>query len=95
MNLPGPLSGGGARQGFWNKQGDAVALVSADLKVDGSGGAGVLWVARRKTIRKGRKWKGPSGLFITGQKISDRRENQGVQSGKGRSSHLDFQDAIK
>ena len=82
-------------QGFWYEQGDATALVGADLKVDGGGGAGVLRVARRKTRRKGRKWKGPSGLFITGQKISDRRDNQGVQSGKGCSCHLDFRDAIK
>ena len=34
-------------------------------------------------------------LFITGQKIRDTRENQGAQSGKGRSCHLDFRDAIK
>ena len=67
MNLPGPLNGGGARQGFWYEQGDAAALVGADSKVDGGGGAGVLRVARRKMRRKGRKWKGPSGLFITRQ----------------------------
>ena len=66
MNLLGPLSGGGARHGFWYEQGDAAALVDADSKVDDGGGAGVLRVARRKTIRKWRKWKGPSGIFITG-----------------------------
>ena len=54
-------------QGFWYEQGDAAALVGADSKVDGGGGAWVLWVARRKMRRKGRKWKEPLGLFITGQ----------------------------
>ena len=82
-------------QSLWYEQGDAAALVGVDSKVDGGGGAGALRVARRKKRRKGRKWKDPSGLFITGQKISDRRESRGVQSGKGRSCHLDFRDAIK
>ena len=81
-------------QGFWYEQGDAAALVGADSKVNSGGGAWVLRVTRRKTRRKGRKWKDPSGLFITGQKISDKRENQGVQSGKRHSCHLDFRDAI-
>ena len=62
MNLPGPLSGGGARQGFWNKQVDAAALVGADSKIDGGGGAGVLRVARKK-MRKWRKWKYLFGLI--------------------------------
>ena len=51
------------RQGFWCEQGDAAALVGADSKVDGGGGARVLRVARRKTRRKGRKWKGPAGFI--------------------------------
>ena len=55
MNLPGPLGGGGARQGLWNKQGDAAALVGAESKIDGGGGAGVLQVTRKKMRRKGRK----------------------------------------
>ena len=55
MNLPGPLGARGARQGLWNKQVDAAALVGADSKIDGGGGAGVLWVARKKMRRKGRK----------------------------------------
>ena len=42
-------------QGFWYEQGDVVALVGADSKVDGGGGAGALRVARRKMRRKGRK----------------------------------------
>ena len=54
MNLPGPLGGRGARQGLWNKQVDAAALVDADSKIDGGGGAGVLRVTRKK-MRKGRK----------------------------------------
>ena len=55
MNLPEPLGSRGARQGFWNKQVDAAALVGADSKIDGGGGAGVLRVARKKMRRKGRK----------------------------------------
>ena len=55
MNLPGPLGGGGALQGFWYKQVDAAALVGADSKIDGGGGAGVLRVMRKKMRRKGRK----------------------------------------
>ena len=62
MNLPGPLGGGGAQQGLWNKQGDAAALVGADSKVDGGGGAGFLWVARKKMRREG-KMKVPVGLI--------------------------------
>ena len=54
MNLTGPLGGRGARRGFWNKQVDAAALVGADSKVEGGGGAGVLRVVRKK-MRKGRK----------------------------------------
>ena len=42
------------RQGLRNKQGDAAALVGADSKIDGDGGAGVLRVVRKK-MRKGRK----------------------------------------
>ena len=41
-NLPGSHGGGRARQGLWNEQGDAAALVGADSKIDGGGGAGVL-----------------------------------------------------
>ena len=63
MNLPGPLSGGGARQDLWNKQGDVAALVGADSKSDGGGGAEVLRVARRKMRRKGRKMERPVGLI--------------------------------
>ena len=63
MNLLGPLGGGGARQGLWNKQGDAAALVGADSKSDGGGGAEVLRVARRKMRRNRRKRKGPVGLI--------------------------------
>ena len=55
MNLPGPLGGGGTRQGLWNKQDDAAALVGADSKINGGGGARVLRVARKKMRRKGRK----------------------------------------
>ena len=95
MNLPGPLSGGGTRQDFWCEQGDAAALVDADSKVDGGGGAGVLQVARKKMRRKGSKWRSLSGLFITRHKISNRHENRGVQSGKGRSCRLDFCDDFK
>ena len=51
MNLPGPLGGRGARQGFWNKQVDAAALVGADSKIDGGGSAGVLRVTRNKMRR--------------------------------------------
>ena len=78
MDLQEPLSGGGALQGLWYEQGDAAALVDADSKVDGGGGAGALRVARRKKRRKGRKWKDPSGLFIT------RQEDKG-QARKSRS----------
>lgn len=46
MNLLGPLGGGGTRQNLWNKQDDAAALVGAYSKIDGGGGARVLWVAR-------------------------------------------------
>ena len=53
MNLPGPLGGEGARQGLWNKQGDAAALVGADSKIDGGEGAGVLPVARRRREERG------------------------------------------
>ena len=50
-------------QGFWYEQDDAAALVGADSKVDGGGGAGVLRVARRKTRRKRIKRKSPVGLI--------------------------------
>ena len=54
-------------QVFWYEQGDATALVGADSKVDGGGGAGALRVARRKKRRKGRNWKDPSAVFVTRQ----------------------------
>ena len=63
MNLPGSLDDGGARQGLWSKQVDAAALVGADSKSDGGGGAEVLRVARRKMRRKGRKLEMPVGLI--------------------------------
>ena len=68
-------------QGFWYEQGDAAALVHADSKVGGHcGSAWALWVARRKMRRKGRKWKDPSGLFITRQE--DKRQAQESRSRK-------------
>ena len=78
MNIPGPLSGGGARQGFWYEQGDAAALVGADSKVDGGGGARVLRVTRRKTRRNRRKWKAHWVLFIRRKRISGWCENRGA-----------------
>ena len=51
------------RQGLWNKQVDAAALVGADPKSDGGGGTEVLRVARRKMRRKRRKRKRPVGLI--------------------------------
>ena len=61
MNLPGPLGGGGARQGLWNKQGDAAALVGADSKIDGGGGAGVSSGREEEEEKKGEKMKVPVG----------------------------------
>ena len=44
----------GCRCSLVKKQGDAAALVGADSKINGGGGARVLRVARKK-MRKGRK----------------------------------------
>ena len=52
------------------EQGDAAALVGADSKDDGGGGAEVLRVARTKIRRKGRKMKGPIGLIYN--KVEDK-----------------------
>ena len=69
-------------QGLWCEQGDAAALVGADAKVDGGGGAGVLRVARRKMRRK---WKDPSGLFITRQEDKRQaRESRSLKRQSGR-----------
>ena len=60
-NLPGPHGGGRARQGLWNKQGDAAALVGADSKIDGGGGAGVSSGREEEEEKKGEKMKVPVG----------------------------------
>ena len=62
MNLPEPLGGGGARQGLWNKQGDAAALVGADSKIDSGGGAGVPRSRGRRCGERG-KMKVPVGFI--------------------------------
>ena len=50
------------RQGLWNKLGDAAALVGADSKIDGGGGAGFLFVVRKKMGKEG-KMKVPVRLI--------------------------------
>ena len=53
---PGPHSGGRTRQGLWNEQGDAAALVGAESKIDGGGDAGGFFRSRgRRREARGRK----------------------------------------
>ena len=62
-NLLGSHCSGRTRQGLWNKQGDAAALVGADSKIDDGGGAGVSSGHEEEEEKKGEKMKVPVGCI--------------------------------